>query len=338
MVLFIVLVTILWGLAISEKRSLCTFSHSKASSLRFVLSIIVVIHHLAVHGDVEALSMFSRWGNIAVALFFFMSGYGLTKSYYLKGDLYLNNFIKHRVFEVIMLPYLFILICQIIWLGEKIPTLQEYFIGLTLGRILVPNGWYVIIMVILYLVWYIVFKYVNSHKVFAITISVIICILVLLIANFPRYWYTTMLAFPVGIIYSNNEDNLVAWLNNHRAIIWLVPTCMIVVISCFLCHNVVASMIAFIFIILALIFLFASLKIELIIKYKFMAYLSTISYDVYLCHGLIMEIFRGKIKSLYINSDLIYVMVVIFITILSASLLHSFCSLFRRIWEKQKAQ
>ena len=72
-------------------------SKERTVALRGILALMVLICHL--HARVELFSnsilgtLFASFGYLAVAVFFFLSGYGLTESYK-KDNLTINNFHK----------------------------------------------------------------------------------------------------------------------------------------------------------------------------------------------------------------------------------------------------
>lgn len=59
-------------------------------------------------------------GEMAVSVFFLMSGYGLALSYAKKGDAYLNGFIKKRLWKL-LLPFI---ITVVVWNVEELIILK----------------------------------------------------------------------------------------------------------------------------------------------------------------------------------------------------------------------
>ncbi len=81
------------------------FTINKVILLKAIFALGIVLHHLAIAG-VGFLAPFYRWGPILVSFFFFISGYGLGKSFIRRGKAYLNDFIKEEYLN----RYLFLLL------------------------------------------------------------------------------------------------------------------------------------------------------------------------------------------------------------------------------------
>ena len=89
----------IWG-AFRRSVSLTPFTMEATLPLRGVLAIGIVIHHIslrvvdAIPGDMWIFPQFQFWGAPIVAVFFFLSGYGLMVSLITKGENYLDGFLK----------------------------------------------------------------------------------------------------------------------------------------------------------------------------------------------------------------------------------------------------
>lgn len=102
------------------------FSKQATVPLRGLLATGIVLHHLSLR-LVEASpdcpwiwSQFSFWGAPIVAVFFFLSGYGLMVSLITKGQKYLDGFLKKRLLKIV-LP---LILCSIVFEATSI-TLWE---------------------------------------------------------------------------------------------------------------------------------------------------------------------------------------------------------------------
>lgn len=100
MLLFVICLSILYLLTLLRRRQSDIFIKEKTIPLKGLLAILIVIHHLSLYIDHKALYPFQCWGAPIVSLFFFVSGYGLMKSYMKNGKVYLLQFIANRVLLV----------------------------------------------------------------------------------------------------------------------------------------------------------------------------------------------------------------------------------------------
>ena len=138
-------------------------------SLRGFAAIGVILHHISqedIFQQKGVLSPFVNAGAYFVAIFFFCSGYGLIKSLDSKKD-YLKGFIRNRIVKAIVLPfYVNALIYGLLLfiIGYKLPTERWIFnfLGLTMMN---EYAWFPIVLAILYLVFYLCFRFIKNRPV-----------------------------------------------------------------------------------------------------------------------------------------------------------------------------
>jgi len=148
-------------------------------SLRGFAAIGVILHHISQQQTFQQegiLLPFVNAGAYFVAIFFFCSGYGLLKSYDTKPD-YLKGFIKKRIVKTIVLPfYVDVLIYAALYAIFKIHLEKEQWITNIAGITMMNQyAWFPIVLAILYLVFFLTFRFVRNRKVcFAIIFIFII--------------------------------------------------------------------------------------------------------------------------------------------------------------------
>ena len=76
-------------------------SKQNSDCLKGIFAFFVITHHLyqssnLINGGALAVIL-QALGYLSVAVFFFLSGYGLMYSFIIKGDGYISNFIKKRI-------------------------------------------------------------------------------------------------------------------------------------------------------------------------------------------------------------------------------------------------
>ncbi|WP_173468755.1 acyltransferase family protein [Fibrobacter succinogenes] len=83
-------------------------SLATCKSYRGLFAILVILLHLAQRTESGVLfRYFTFTGMLPVPFFFFLSGYGLQKSYIVKSDKYRNGFLLKRV-PTVLIPYIII--------------------------------------------------------------------------------------------------------------------------------------------------------------------------------------------------------------------------------------
>ena len=143
-----------------QGEKLQSFSLEKANALKGIMAILIVITHIGNEFSRNGLniSSFTNFGAVCVSTFFFISGYGLIKSYKKNGEDYLKSFFSRRFIK--LLPP--IVIATSLWLFVKC-----MFYGYEIGNVFtdfsdgitpLPNSWFIYIIMLLYPAFYFTMK------------------------------------------------------------------------------------------------------------------------------------------------------------------------------------
>lgn len=322
-VALLILLTISCLLVFTKGSLYASFDQKHTLPLRGILAILVVLGHLdtVVAGQTKILTLL-HMATPAVAVFFFMSGYGLMLSYFKKGDNYLHRFITKSSIKLLIPLILTTLLYQSILLilgkfsWSRIA--DDFITGVEMPLV---HSWYVYALFFFYLFFFIVFKYVNINN----SIKGKLLILILLMLSYyvlVRYclgwgffWWITCMAFPIGFIYSYYEDKIKHFAYTN---FWLVPLIILVLLIIKFLSNVYAPICGELpYILLGPIVALILCKSPLPIDNKFLNFLGTISFEIYLAHGIFEKLLVGIIDEPYL-----YIIVVISATIGMAWFLH----------------
>ena len=225
-------------------------------SLRGFAAIGVILHHISqeeVFKQQKVLTPFVNAGAFFVAIFFFCSGYGLIKSLDTKEN-YLKGFVKNRIVKSIILPFYINIILYGIYAffiaGVKWPA-QKWifnFSGLTMMN---TYAWFPIVLAILYLVFFLCFRFIKKRPVcFFIIFTVIIGLGLLFCYNghfawwygkknwwlewnkpnriwwreqkvlwfSGEWWVNSAIGFLTGLLFANYEKKIVPWFQKLYAL------------------------------------------------------------------------------------------------------------------------
>lgn len=193
-------------------------------ALRGILAIEIVLGHC--YGNLpgtELLYLNDRIGIWPVGIFFFLSGYGLMVSLHKKQD-YLKHFIRKRMISI-FLPFFITFFLKTIWEAAIRGSMDILQIGnmqeaagyikellLTFWRYFYSD-WFVFEILILYLVWYLTYRYLSEKTAFRILL-VLTILLNLLGCKFAigSRWYGSTACFLLGIWLERNEDTVRKYL------------------------------------------------------------------------------------------------------------------------------
>ncbi len=222
---------------INKSDSIATdyISIEQSKMIQAIACISIIYHHITQkvtsYGAVYRgpITLFNFIGFLFTAIFFFFSGYGLITSVYSKQD-YLNTFITKRLPKV-LLPF---------WCINLLGVLLNHFAykiryGLTdvlsdvTGITLVnSNGWFIIEIAIIYLLFYALFSLIKNKDVALILLS--IAIILIIIYSFSlghdpegdkshwfrgEWWYNSSVTFIFGMLYARFKKALDGFLFKH---------------------------------------------------------------------------------------------------------------------------
>ena len=229
-------------------------------SIRGIAAIGVMLHHVSqefAFQEAKALSPFVNAGAYFVAIFFFCSGYGLIKSLDTKKD-YLKGFIRKRIVRAIVVPfYVNVLIYGIFMLLVKMPFTRTQWITNLVGVTMMNEyAWFPIVLSLLYLVFFICFRFIKNRPVcFAILFVFIVALGIGTCINghfawwagpnnwwmteqgymsakwwmhekvfwfSGEWWVNSAPAFLAGLIFANYENKIVPFIKKKYAITFFI--------------------------------------------------------------------------------------------------------------------
>lgn len=158
------------------------------TTLKGVAILIIIIHHVGVNGFF--CNYFNPLGGIGVAMFLFLSGYGITESYKKNK---LNKFWSKKIFRIIV-PYLVWLPLYYISMQFSILASPNYFET-------IPRFWFIEYLLIMYTAFYFFFPLKNE---LSIVLICSLCIILFLVLNNLRAEQS--LSFWTGVLFSLHKE------------------------------------------------------------------------------------------------------------------------------------
>ena len=138
-------------------------------SIRGFAAMGVILHHISqefAFQESGVLTPFVNAGAYFVSIFFFCSGFGLIKSLESKKD-YLKGFVGKRIVKTIVLPfYVNVLVYGLFNLIVKMPLDKvQWVTNLTGVTMMNVYAWFPIVLALLYLVFFICFRFIRKRTV-----------------------------------------------------------------------------------------------------------------------------------------------------------------------------
>lgn len=310
-------------------------SVNTGKNYRGFFAMVVVFHHLAQRTQTGVVfHEFRLVGYLAVAFFFFLSGYGLQKSYITKSTEYRKGFLQNRIPSV-LIPY--IIITAVYWLmyffmGEFY-SLKGIIFSIIDGHPIASNSWYIINILIFYIFYWCLMLICGKHYFLMIIFGAIWYYLYIVFCEkmgYGAWWYNANHLLIVGMFWAAYENTILNIL--ERTYVWLAP--VIWVSFGILCHfsgeieklininipyistSLVITIFKAAFFVLSVIMLV--LKVQ--IGNKVLRFLGDISLEIYISHGLFIHFLRSDF--IYIGNELLWCTAVLIGTIAFSYALH----------------
>lgn len=203
----------------------------------------VLIHHIVIilsqmPGYNGELIILEHIGVLLVGFFFLFSGYGLIFSYEEK-DNYLKTFLFRRVCSV-LLPYFlcnYAYMTTTLLMGNRF-TMKQLILAFFGVILLNDHMWFAVEIMLLYLAFYIIFRYVRSEK--AKYISMLLIIISIITISFllghdiyseiqmnwfhGEWWYNTTFLFFLGMLLAKYRKKLFSFAQKYYKRLLAVTT------------------------------------------------------------------------------------------------------------------
>ena len=270
--------------------------------LRGIMAFAIIFHHISEKADSGFFfPLMQHFGYLIVAVFLFLSGYGLICSYNKKGKEYLKGFLKKRVLYLLIVYCLVTVIYAIYHL-----ILGDFSFSLTIAE----NSWYMWVQIVLYLIFWLSFSLFDKRTaILSVFILQTLMNILLIIVGFGVLWYISNYAFVFGIVFGNYKDGIDLFIKKH----YIPFTCSAIVL--FFIFSYLPSVVGIYSIcrIISTVF-FCIIVISFILAFKITgklwAWIGKMSLEIYLLHGLVYMSLRH-----FISNDVIWLVLTIIITV-----------------------
>lgn len=302
--------------------SVTPFDLAHTLPLRGILALLVVFGHLdtVVSSQTRILAPL-HMATPAVAVFFFMSGYGLMLSYTKKGKDYLHQFVAKSTVKLLLpllittLLYQGILIILSRW---SFSTLIDNFIS---GREMpLVHSWFVYALFLFYMLFFVFFNSENSigikGRCIGLTMSVLLYYIITRYCfRWDFFWWLTCLSFPMGIYYARFEDQVKDYISRYN---WITIPIILLLLAIKLLSGEYTPVLAELpYVLIGPLVAILLYRMPLPTNNKILNFIGTLSFEIYLTHGIFESLLRNIFESPYL-----FIAVVVTMTIFTSWLLH----------------
>lgn len=336
-------VILLWRIRENDGGKTSIVTQEEGLSLRGIAAITVLLHHLTplTKDGVLLRFFFSEAGSLAVALFFFLSGYGLQKQYLKNREFYRKSFLRRRIPTVIIPLTLFTVLYWLVYFAlGRTYTINDLLYGIRVGIPFVAHSWYLITILLFYLFFWILMIVFRGHVHWMPVIAcgwyflyAMICIKL----KYLSHWYDTAHLLPVGMFCAAYEKKILNALKNKRFhVVFLITSLLCWLFVTYFYHCSLLNLPSYILLSLIRVFIFVVMFILLQLKIStdnpILHYLGKISLEIYLIHGLIFYLLRGDYC--YLTNEPLFCFLSLSGVILIASILSPIDRFLVRSWKQ----
>lgn len=276
------------------------FSKQATVPLRGLLATGIVLHHLSLR-LVEASpdcswiwSQFSFWGAPIVAVFFFLSGYGLMVSLITKGQKYLDGFLKKRLLKIV-LP---LVLCSIVFEVISITLWGGQIADFRKDWPFLPNCWFCVTIIIYYFAFYItalLFKSSPIKVAYSMWLFSFVYVFLFKVMDFYNWWYQMVLSINIGMTLAYYETAIRNVLYKYKRTIVLLLFLLTFLsaywASCSKTDNFPVGMMVLSLVVGLLIY--SSLCFRPIKSNRLLTFFGRYSFEIYLIHGAVISVLFG---------------------------------------------
>ena len=290
-----------------------SLSLASSETLKGIFTVAILICHInAVNGMLNyglLGTAVQSLGYLSVGGFFFLSGYGLSFSYDKKGESYFDNFLRSKLLFLYTVNIMFIVIYSVrdivIYNAFSLPLLiKSFFIGGTV----IDKGWYIEVQCLLYLLFYLSYKFFKDKKKGTAVLTILTSVYILLCAllKLSTTWYETALCFSAGCAYAFfGKDKKVNTL-------FALPVLVLFLFTLYFGNAKILpeALRISLKILSSLIFVCIIIVItkNINLKLKTLSFIGKNSLLIYLTQGLFLKLFS---ETVMIENDLVYTLAVI---------------------------
>ena len=279
-------------------RSLKNFDINTTQTLRGLLALLIVSHHLGQRTAIPYVSgICGSIGLVVVAAFFFMSGYGLGYSYIRKGNAYMNGFLRKRLSKIVPLFLFLTLSIMVATQLASSTTIAEHLEAFAYnGKTPLPHSWFIFAIIYVYIVFRLSafigktpvrtgFWFLGSCAVYVIFLSLVI--------DWPLYWYATIMTTSLGYFVGLYGKKIRQMLIRHCMVSYGLIVLALFLSFCIMCKiRVVPDLWIILWNIVEAFAIYVIVCTFGMIRWRPLLIVATFSLELYLIHGLPLKFWK----------------------------------------------
>lgn len=182
----------------------------RLNAFRGIFALEIVIGHV-VRYERSLLYPLGKMMIVSVAFFFFVSAFGMVSSFRRRED-YLKGFLVSKVLYLVILAAITYAVNLLLdWLCHF---QLFYYVPDTniISAAVSKTNWYINELILLYLLFYVVYKYIKRFRVLVVTVVCLLFATAVFLNGWIQGWYASILAFPAGLLFGEYFDAILGFM------------------------------------------------------------------------------------------------------------------------------
>lgn len=291
------------------------------NALRGLFALEIIVGHV-IRYESTLLYPIGKFMIISVAFFFFVSSWGLCRSFHTK-NCYLQHFLLPKCGYLLALSLIAYLIrILVFWCTGRL-----HFNGNIIQDYLSCTNWYIWELLFFYLLFYLIYKYLKKYRVLLFFVITFAAATAVFFIGMPQGYYSSALAFPAGLFFYEYFSTVTGFLQKAAGKIFVFLASLLGLSSLLLNASSLLGMVYLrnLMCLAALCILFYVLTYFRINNF-FLKKLGKYSTEIYLYQFVFLDIFLTQ------PDWRIRMLLVCFFTLLSAIILHPIHTLLKKFF------
>ncbi len=193
-----------------EERDIARLDKDRMLPVRGVLALLVVIGHCDSKVPGSFVLQQLHMSTPAVAVFFFLSGYGLMKSFLRRGDEYLDGFLPRSLIKlgIPLLGAAFVMCICLKLEGRNIDLARRMTRFVLRGQNFPQHSWFVYALAVHYVFFFCSLKWLPAARGICAFAALSVCYYAVVRwgVHWPTVWHRTSLCMSVGVAWAFYEN------------------------------------------------------------------------------------------------------------------------------------
>lgn len=303
-------------------------SRDTSTCLRGVLACMVLLCHISaqagVFGNSIVATLLSAFGYMGVSAFFFLSGYGIYEQFKERPE-YVKSFPRRRI-----LPFCCLCVfCIVVYTLRDLIfynafSVKTFLLSFAIGETVVDKGWYLQVQLLLYILFYLSFRFVKKGSVLLLFGAICVFCVICAAVGLNSTWYETVACFALGMVVSMHKEKVVKLLDDSIKGWLILAACggLFVLTMYFGNASVLPYAARIIVKMLSAAFFACSIVIfvtKVRINNPVLRFLGVISLEIYVTQGLFLKMFEDTVR---IENDWLYALTVFVVTVAFSFAVH----------------